>query len=114
MFQQDLQTLANRTGLELRLAHYPPYCSKHNPIEHLVFPHVTRACEGVVFDSVSLVKQLIERTQTRAGLRVTVDILDKVYETGRKAADHLRANLRIVADAFLPKWNYTISPCQSP
>jgi hypothetical protein len=114
LFQQDLQTLADRTGLELRLAHYPPYCSKHNPIEHLVFPHVTRACEGVVFESVPLVKQLIERTQTRAGLRVTVDILNKVYETGRKAADHLRTNLRIVADAVLPKWNYTISPYQSP
>jgi hypothetical protein len=34
IFKEDLQRLANRLGLELRVAHYPPYCSKHNPIEH--------------------------------------------------------------------------------
>ncbi|NMQ05690.1 hypothetical protein E4Q08_21135 [Candidatus Accumulibacter phosphatis] len=73
-------------------------------------PHVTRACEGVVFESVPLVKQLIERTQTRTGLQVTVDIIDRVYETGRKAALDLKASLRIVADALLPPWNYTILP----
>jgi hypothetical protein len=110
LFQQDLQTLANRTGLALRVAHYPPYCSKHNPIEHRVFPHITRACEGVVFDSVPLVKQLIERANTRTGLRVTVDIINRVYETGRKAANHLKQTLKIVLDSFLPKWNYTILP----
>ena len=110
LFQQDLQALANRLKLEIRIAHFPPYCSKHNPIEHRVFPHVTRACEGVVFESVPLVKQLIERTQTRTGLQVTVDIIDRVYETGRKAALDLKASLRIVADALLPPWNYTILP----
>lgn len=110
LFKQDLQSLANRTGLEIRVAHYPPYCSKHNPIEHRVFPHVTRACEGVVFQNVPVVKQLIERTRTTTGLRVTVDILDKVYETGRKAADHLKSTLKLVADKTLPKWNYTVTP----
>jgi hypothetical protein len=114
LFQQDLQVLANRTGLALRVAHYPSYCSKYNPIEHRVFPHLTRACEGVVFDSVALVRQLMERTQTRTGLRVTVDILNRVYETGRKAADYLKATTNIVFDTLLPKWNYTISPHPSP
>ena len=49
-------------------------------------PHVTRACQGVIFESVELVKELMERAGTRTGLRVTVDILDKVYQTGRKYA----------------------------
>jgi hypothetical protein len=110
LFRQDLQTLANRIGLEIRIAHYPPYCSKHNPIEHRLFPHVTRACEGVVFKSVPLVKELIERTQTKTGLRVSVDILNKVYETGRKASEHLKSTLKIIADSVLPQWNYTVSP----
>jgi hypothetical protein len=114
LFRQDLQGLANRLGLTLRVAHYPPYCSKHNPIEHRVFPHITRACEGVVFESVPLVKQLIERTRTRTGLQVTVDILNRVYETGRKAADRLKATLNIALDPLLPKWNYTISPQAHP
>jgi hypothetical protein len=33
-----LQNLADRLGLGIRVAHYAPYCSKHNPIEHRVFP----------------------------------------------------------------------------
>src|SRR4030095_8138150 len=52
LFKEDLQGLANRLGVEIRVAHYPPYCSKHNPIEHRVFPHVTRACQGGIFHTV--------------------------------------------------------------
>jgi hypothetical protein len=106
LFEQDLQSLANAINLEIRIAHFPPYCSKHNPIEHRVFPHVTRACEGVVFQSVSLVK----RTKTSTGLHVTVDILDRVYETGRKITQDMKSSLRVVTDAFLPIWNYTVMP----
>jgi Rhodopirellula transposase DDE domain len=51
IFKQDLQALANRLGLEIRVAHYPPYCSKYNLIEHRLFPHVTRACQGVILDT---------------------------------------------------------------
>jgi hypothetical protein len=54
LFKEDLQGLANRLGLEMRVAHYPPYCSKHNPIEHQVFPHITRACQGVIFHTVDI------------------------------------------------------------
>jgi hypothetical protein len=110
LFRQDLQALANQTGLEIRIAHYPAYCSKHNPIEHRVFCHVTRACEGVVFDSVATVQKLIEKTHTQTGLEVTVDVLDKIYEVGRKAAKHLKSALKIAWDTVLPKWNYTLSP----
>jgi len=85
IFKQDLQELADT--IEIRIAHYPPYCSKYNPIEHLMFPHVTRACQGVVFSSLKLVKQLIENTQTQAGLKVFVHIIDKTYKTRRKVAD---------------------------
>ena len=46
IFKQDLQDLVNEIGIEIRIAHYPSYCSKWNPIEHKLFPHVTRACEG--------------------------------------------------------------------
>ena len=54
LFKEDLQGLANQLGLEVRVAHYPPYCSKHNPIEHQVFPHITRACQGVIFHTVDI------------------------------------------------------------
>jgi hypothetical protein len=49
VFKAALQKIANRRGLKIRVAHYPPHCSTHNPIEHRLFPHIPRACQGVVF-----------------------------------------------------------------
>ena len=110
LFKEDLQGLANRLGLEMRVAHYPPYCSKHNPIEHRVFPHVTRACQGVILHTVEVAQHFIEQTKTTTGLGVTVRILDKVYETGRKYAADFKQNMQIIFDDHLPKWNYRAVP----
>ena len=110
LFKEDLQGLAHRLGLEMRVAHYPPYCSKYNPIEHQVFPHVTRACQGVIFHTVDIAQQFIARTKTMTGLRVTVRILDKVYQTGRKYTADFKHNMKIVFDDYLPKWNYRALP----
>jgi len=110
VFKEELQGLANRLGMEIRVAHYPPYCSKYNPIEHRLFPQVTRACQGVVFHTVGIVKGLMEKTKTRTGLAVTVDLIDKVYQVGRKSAKGFKENMKIVFDNFLPKWNYRAIP----
>ena len=110
LFKEDLQRLADHLGLEIRVAHYPPYCSKHNPIEHRVFPHITRACQGVIFHTVDIAKQFIERAKTTTGLRVTVSILEKVYATGRKYAQGFKESMKIVFDEHLPKWNYRVIP----
>jgi len=110
LFKEDLQALADRLGLELRVAHYPPYCSKHNPIEHRLFPHITRACQGVVFHSVDIAKQFMEKAKTSKGLKVTVDILTGFYATGRTCAVNFLETMRIVFDAHLPRWNYRAIP----
>ncbi len=110
IFKQDLQQLANEIGIEIRIAHYPPYCSKYNPIEHRLFPHVTRACQGVIFKSLEIVKDLMARTKTKQGLSVTVNVFDKVYLTGRKAAESFIENMPIVFDDVLPRWNYVAIP----
>ena len=110
LFKQDLQTLADELGIEIRIAHYPPYCSKYNPIEHRLFPHVTRACQGVIFTSVELVKELMAKTNTTSGLKAFVHIIDKVYETGRKVAVDFKETMCIIFDDFLPQWNYRAIP----
>jgi len=110
IFKEDLQALANRLGLEIRVAHYPPYCSKYNPIEHRLFPHVTRACRGVIFETAETAKRFIENAETATGLKVVVRFLDKVYATGRKCAADFKKTMKIVFDTVLPKWNYTAVP----
>lgn len=110
IFKEDLQALSNRLGLKLRIAHYPPYCSKYNPIEHRVFPHVTRACKGVPLETIETAKHYMEKTETTRGLKVVVRIIDKVFETGRKYATDFKENMKLKFDDFLPKWNYTATP----
>ena len=50
------------------------------------------------------------RTKTKQGLRVTVNVIDKVYQTGREVAESFKANMPIIFDDFLPQWNYTAVP----
>lgn len=110
LFKEDLHRLAEGLGLEIRVAHYPSYASKYNPIEHRLFPHLTRACQGVILHTINLVKELMEKAKTKTGLCVTVDILDKVYRTGRKVADSFKQNMPILFDPVLPNWNYRAVP----
>lgn len=113
LFKQDLQRLVDTLGIEIRVAHYPSYASKWNPVEHRVFPHITRALQGVILTSHELVKRLIEKTTTATGLRVRASIIDKVYQTGRKVAKNFKDSTRIVFDEVLGKWNYVVSPLQT-
>ena len=112
-FKEELQTLSNELGIEIRIAHYPPYTSKYNPIEHRLFPHVSRACEGVIFDKVETVKDLIATVNTQKGLQVFTTVIDKVYQTGKKVAEDFKENMTIVFDQLLPQWNYTVKPQQA-
>ena len=110
LFRTDLQRLANDLGIAIRVAHYPPYTSKFNPIEHRLFPHLTRVCKGVIFHSVDLVAQLMRKAKTRTGLSVEVEILDKVYAIGRQVSQALKDAVNLVRDPVLPRWNYRILP----
>jgi hypothetical protein len=110
VFKERLQELANRLGVEIRVAHYPPYCSKYNPIEHRLFPHLTRACRGVIFRTLETVRYYMSKTETATGLEVKVRILEKVYETGRKCAEGFKKEMTILFDKVLPKWNYRAVP----
>lgn len=110
IFKEDLQCLVNRIDLPIRVAHYPSYCSKYNPIEHRLFPHVTRAWQGAVFYTLNIMKHLLKRVRTTTGLTVTVAVLKKVYRTKRQASDGFLEHYPIRFDDLLPKWNYTAVP----
>ncbi len=110
IFKESLQSLAYSIGVEIRVAHYPPYSSKWNPIEHKLFPHVTRAMSGVIFKSYQLVRELIENTSTKAGLTVTANIIDKIYEKGKKVRADLYEKGTIIFDKVLGILNYKVIP----
>jgi hypothetical protein len=109
-FKEDVIELARRLGLRVRIAHYPPYTSKWNPIEHRLFSQVERAWSGVMLDSPETALKTVENTRTKTGLRVTARILDKVYDIGRQCSDAFRdiKDRFIRHDDVLGQWNYVI------
>lgn len=112
IFKHDLQELANSIGIELRVAHYPSYCSKYNLVDRRFFPHVSRACTGMLFDTLQTAVDLMRKASTRTGLKTTVNVIRRTYETGRHASDTMKDSLRSIIDfdTVLPKWNYTAIP----
>jgi hypothetical protein len=110
LFKEDLQGVVNDLSVPIRVAHDPAYCSKFNPIERRLFSHVTRACQGVLFDSLHTVLGLMQKTKTHQGLTVTVRVLDKLYAGGRTVSDAFKKNMPIVFEKLLPKWNYWALP----
>jgi len=110
IFKHDLQLLADQMGVEIRVAHYPSYGSKYNPIERRLFPHITRACQGMLFDTLDTVVALMRKASTSTGLRTTVNVIRRHDETGRNATDQMKQNLKIVFDSLLSKWNYRAVP----
>jgi hypothetical protein len=110
LFKQDLQDLVNDMGIGIRVAHYPSYCSKFNPIERRFFPHVTRACKGMLFDTLDTAVRLMRKASTTTGLQTTVNVIRRGYDIGRKVADQLKVTKNLLFDDLLPKWNYVAVP----
>jgi len=117
LFKQDLQAVANHTNMTVHVAHYPSYCSpvfreRDNPIERRFFPHLSRVCTGMLLDTLDRVVQLLRKATTQTGLRTTVNVIKRTYETGRKATDKMKEAIRSTVQfaEVLPKWNYTITP----
>lgn len=102
----------DQIGVEIRVAHYPSYCSKYNPIERRFFPHVSRACTGMLFDTLERCVALMRKSSTSTGLKTTVNVIRRTYETGRNATEAIKNAVRstICFHEILPKWNYTIKP----
>ena len=55
-------------------------------------------------------KELIENTTTKAGLKVFACIFNRIYETGRKVAEGFKESIRIIFDKHLGQWNYVAMP----
>ena len=110
LWKVELQKLADETGLDLHVHHYPPGTSKWNRIEHRLFCHITQNWRGQPLTDHVAVVELIGATTTETGLKVECLLDERTYEKGIKVSDAEMAELDIAGDAFHPEWNYTIKP----
>ena len=110
LWKVELQKLADETGLELHVHHYPPGTSKWNKIEHRLFCHITRNWRGVPLETLEVLVQLIGSTRTTEGLEVHAWLDERHYEKGRKVTNSEFDELRIRPNKFHGEWNYEIRP----
>jgi hypothetical protein len=109
-WKKELQELADDTGLNIHVCHFPPGTSKWNKIEHRLFCHITQNWRGKPLTSFETVVNLIGRTRTTRGLRVKARLDKKQYPTGVEITKAEMKRLALRKDDFHGDWNYLLEP----
>jgi hypothetical protein len=112
LWKAELQRLADETGMEIAVCHFPPGTSKWNKIEHRLFSAITMNWRGKPLVSHEAIVKLIAATTTRTGLRVRSALDTGSYPKGVKVGDAEMETLYLQRDAFHGDWNYTLIPRQ--
>lgn len=110
LFRQQLHQLSQLLARTFRVCHLPPYCSKYNPIDHRLFCHLSRSLQATQLTSVEVVRDSLQQTTTKTGLRVACELARKTYQSGLKAHPDFLASEPIQRDPALSAYNYKFSP----
>ena len=112
LWKLELQRLADETGLEIAVCHFPPGTSKWNKIEHRLFSAISQNWRGKPLISHEVVVNLIAATTTRTGLKVRSALDHNDYAAGRSVSDAQMDTLYLRPEAFHGEWNYSLLPRQ--
>jgi hypothetical protein len=109
-WKAGLAALAEQTGLEITVCHFPPGTSKWNKVEHRLFSHIAMNWRGRPLTSHEVVINSIAATTTRTGLTVTAELDAGSYATGATVSDQQMAALPLRRHDWHGEWNYTLHP----
>ncbi len=84
--------------------------SKWNKIEHRLFSFISSNWRGEPLRDYETIVQLIARTTTAKGLKVTCRLDRREYPTGRKVTVEEMQRVNLERSKFHGEWNYTIRP----
>jgi len=110
LWKVELQKLADDSGLEISVSHFPPGTSKWNKIEHKLFSFITQNWLGKPLISHETIVNLIAATATQEGLHVECGMDKKVYQKDIKISDNDLKEVNLTIEKFHGEWNYTIKP----
>lgn len=111
-FMARLVAFARRAGVTIRLAYYPPYHSKYNPIERC-WGILETHWNGALLDSVETVVEFA-RTMTWQGRRPVVTLVTTTYAKGVKLTEEAMAEVERQLSRLpgLEKWFVDIVPAR--
>ena len=110
LWKLELSRLAQETGLDIEVHHFPPGTSKWNKIEHRLFSFITMNWRGRPLISHEVIVNLIASTKTRSGLTVRAELDTADYPKGLAVTDADLAAINIERNEFHGDWNYCIRP----
>ena len=110
LWKLELQKFADQTGLCLAVCHFPPGTSKWNKIEHRLFSFISSNWRGEPLRDYETVVNLIAKTTTAKGLKVTCRLDRRKYPTGREVTDAQMERVNLERHKFHGEWNYVIKP----
>ena len=110
LWKVELQKLADETGLEIGVCHFPPGTSKWNRIEHRLFSYITINWRGKPLHSLETIINLIASTTTSTGLEVYARLDEGSYPDKIRVPDDEIKAVNLHGDPFHPEWNYTVKP----
>jgi hypothetical protein len=108
--QQLQEQLCDQHGLAVTVCHYPPGCSKWNPIEHRLFGPISSNWAGHPLATWDIMLGYLRDTTTQTGLTVRAALHDASYQTGESVSDAVMASLNLTRHDVCPTWNYTLRP----
>jgi len=114
LWKLELQKLADETGLALSICHFPPGTSKWNKIEHRLFSFISSNWRGEPLRDYETIVNLIARTTTAKGLKVSCRLDRRKYPTGRKVTAQEMQRVNLKRNKFHGEWNYVIKPTTKP
>ena len=108
LWKEQLAILAEETGLEITVCHFPPGTSKWNKIEHRMFCYITRNWAGKPLIDIQTVVNFISNTTTSTGLKVDCRVDERQYTKGIKVSDERMKSVNMTPLGEFGNWNYTI------
>lgn len=110
LWKVKLQEFADEARITIRVCHFPPSTSKWNKVEHRLFSFISTNWRGEPLRDYETIVQLIAKTTTAKGLKVTCRLDRRRYPVGRKVTDTEFAAVRLHPHSFHGEWNYAIRP----
>jgi len=111
LWKQQLQeVLCDQRGLSVTVCHYPPGCSKWNPVEHRLFGPISGNWAGKPLRTWETLVACLRGTTTTTGLTVAAWRDERAYETGQRVSDTQMQALNLDHHAVCPSWNYALRP----
>jgi hypothetical protein len=111
--QQIQKKLCDEFRLVVTVCHYPPRCSKWNPIERRLFSFISINWAGKPLPTLEAMLGYIRETTTTTGLTVQAFLQEANYEKGQKVSKREMGELFLVTHETCSDWNYTIRPRSS-